>query len=245
MELFNRVYAGFGGFTPRTPAYWLWCCLNRPDVEPDGIVIVNDGKKIIGYGVVGNSGAIWELCYDPAYNGKETVSTILQWSLNYVKSVGGDSITLNAPRNDSLIRDVCSRFEFAETNPPCMFLSVLDFPKLFHEILNRKKDELTDFDDEFLIKVKNSSSWYGANVIVKIRDGKVFVEEGTNADPRIVLEADVPTIFSCILGTKGLLRAFIGLKLRVKPFWKSLKILKLFSLLRIRDPWFSPGADFG
>jgi hypothetical protein len=243
--LFNRVYAGFGGFTPRTSAYWRWCCLNRPDVEPEGIVTVNDGKKVIGYGVVGKSGAIWELCYDPAYDGKEIVSKILEWSLNYVESVGGDSITLNAPRNDSLLRDVCLRFEFAETNPPCMFVSLLDFPNFFRELLNWKKNDLIDFDDELLIKLKDSASWYGGNITVKIRNGDVFVEEGINAESGIVLEADVPTILSCILGTKGLLRAFIGLKLRVKPFWKSLKILKLFSLLRIRDPWFSPGADFG
>lgn len=245
VQLFNRVYEDFAGFVPRTSEYWRWCCLSRPDVEAEGIVIVVDGRKIIGYGVVGKTGNIWELCYDPAYNGEEIVSTILEWAVNYVKSVEGDSITLNASLNDHLLRDVCLRFGFAETRPPSMFLSVLDFPQFIHEILNLKKEKLRKYDEELLIKVRDSPSWYGGNITIKIRNGNVSVEGEINNDPVVVVEADVPTIVSCILGTTGILKAFFGLKLRVKPFWKSVKILKLFSLLRIKDPWFSPGADFG
>lgn len=245
VQLFNRVYEGFAGFVPRTLEYWRWCCLNRPDVEDEGIVIVNDGKKIIGYGVVGKTGNIWELCYDSAYKGEEIVSTILEWAVNYLESTGGDSIILNASLDDHLLRDMCLRFGFAETNPPFMFLSVLDFPEFIREVLSWKREKLREYDEELLIKVRNSPLWYGGNITVKIRNGDISVEGGTNGDPGVVVEADVPTIVSCILGTRGLLKAFLGLKLRIRPFWKSLKILKLFSLLRIKDPWFSPGADFG
>jgi len=28
VRLFDRVYAGYGGFTLKTPEYWRWCCLN-------------------------------------------------------------------------------------------------------------------------------------------------------------------------------------------------------------------------
>ena len=245
VQLFNRVYEDFAGFVPRTPEYWRWCCLSRPDVEAEGIVIVNDGRKIIGYGVVGKTGNIWELCYDPAYDGEEIVSTILEWAVKYVESAGGDSITLNAPANDQLLRDVCLRFGFAETYPPFMFLSVLDFPQFIYEILNLKKEKLSEYDEELLIKVRNSLSWYGGNITVKIRNGDVSVEEGINNESGVVVEADVPTIVSCILGTKGLLKTFLGSKLKVRPYWKYLKVLKFFSLIRIRDPWFSPGSDFG
>lgn len=245
VQLFNRVYEDFAGYVPRTLEYWRWCCLSRPDVETEGIVIVNDGRKIIGYGVVGKTGNIWELCYDSAYDGEKIVSMILEWAVNYVESAGGDSIVLNAPAKDHLLRDVCLRSGFAETHPPSMFLSVLDFPKFIREILDWKREKLRGYDEELLIKVRNSSSWYGGNITVKIRNGDVSVEEGVNDEPGVVVEADVPTIVSCILGTRGLLKAFFGLKLRVRPFWKFLKILKLFSLLRIKDPWFSPGADFG
>jgi len=69
--------------------------------------------------------------------------------------------------------------------------------------------------------------------------------EGATDEPGAVVEADGPTIVSCLLGTRGLWKAFLCLQLRVKPFWKSFKILKLFSLLKIKDPWFSPRADFG
>lgn len=245
VQLFNRIYEDFAGFVPRTPEYWRWCCLSRPDVKAEGIVIVNNGRKIVGYGVVGKTGNVWELCYDANYNGEEIVSTILEWIINYVESAEGDSITLNAPLHDPLLREVCLRFGFAETHPSFMFLSVLDFPQFIHEILNLKKEKLKEYKEELLIKVRNSPSWYGGDVTIEISNGIISVKEGTNNAAKIVIEADVPTIVSCILGTRGFLKAFFSFKLKVKPLWKVVKILKLFSMLRIKNPWFSPRADFG
>lgn len=246
VRLFNEAYGGFAGFVPRTPKYWRWCCLNRPDVEPKGIGIVNDRTKIIGYGVIGKSGNIWELCYDSKYDGKEVVSTILKYAINYVEKAGGDSVTLNAPASDQLIRDICVRFGFMEVFPPALFISVLDFPSLIREVLDSKREKLREFDEEFLIKLRNPPSWYGGNISVRIGNGKVSIrdveEEVTTG---VVIETDVQTITSCILGTIPLFKVFLGSKLRVRPRWKYLKVLNFLSLIRIEDRWVTPAGDIG
>ena len=244
-EIFNRVYQQYAGFVPRTAEYWRWSCINRPDVEAEGILIVIDKGKIIGYAVVAKSGNIWELCYDPAYDGKAVISTILEWSTEYVENAGGDSVVFNAPMDDHLLREVCSEFGFAEKPPPCLFLNVLDFPQFIHEILRLKQEKLKDYNEELLIKIKNSHGFYDKKISIKIENGTITVNKKTDDSSCVIIESDVSTIVSCILGTRGLLKAFFGSNIKVKPFWKTFKILKLFSLLKIKDPWFSPGTDYG
>ncbi|TET62287.1 hypothetical protein E3J49_08460, partial [Candidatus Bathyarchaeota archaeon] len=61
VQLFDRIYSDYGGFTLKTPEYWRWCCLKRPDVEKEGVFVVEDGdENVVGYAVVGGSGNIWE-----------------------------------------------------------------------------------------------------------------------------------------------------------------------------------------
>jgi hypothetical protein len=244
-KLFNRVYKKYAGFVPRTPEYWRWSCINRPDVEAEGIVIVNNGEETIGYAVVAKSGNIWEFCYDPEYEGKAVISTILEWSTEYVTDAGGDSVVFNAPTDDQLLREVCLEFGFAEKPPPCLFLNVLDFPQFIHEILSLKQEKLKEYDEELLIKIKKSHGFYDKEISIKIEKGAITVNRKTNNNSCVIIESDVSTIVSCILGTQGLLQAFLGSKIKVKPFWKTIKILKIFSLLKIKDPWFSPGTDYG
>ena len=244
-QLFNRVYQNYAGFVPRTAEYWRWSCINRPDVETEGILVVTDGEKIIGYAVVAKTGNIWEFCYDPAYDGKTIISTILEWSTEYVEAAGGDSIVFNAPTDDQLLREVCSKFGFAEKPPPCLFLNVLDFPQFIHELVGLKQEKLGKYTEELLFKVKNSHGFYDKEISIKIENGAITVNQKTDKKSCVIIESDVSTIVSCILGTQGLLKAFLYSKIKVKPFWKIFKILRLFSLLKIKDPWFSPGTDYG
>ena len=246
VQLFNCIHKNYAGFVPRTSDYWRWSCLKRPDVESEGILVVNDGEKIIGYAVVGKTGNIWEFCYDPAYDGNAIVAIILEWSANYVENAGGDCVVFNAPSNDQLLREVCVNLGFAEKSPPCMFLNVLDFPQFIFEILNSKRDKLVKYDEDILFKAVKPLPWYDGKSLIEIRNGMVSVNQKTDDNkPSVIIEADVSTIVSCILGTQGLLKSFFYFRIRVKPFWKSFKILKLLSLMVLKNAWFSPGADYG
>jgi len=243
-HLFNRIYKDFAGFVPRTPEYWVWCCLNRPDVNEESVVIVNNGEKIVGYAVVGKSGNVWELCYDPMYNGKTIVSKLLNWALDYLRKVGSDSVVLDAPVKDNVVREICQELDFVETTPAPMFVSVMDFPNLICEILRSRK-EMLDINGVFRFRLKDCPSWCKDSFCIHVGENEASVKEEVVDNPEIVIDADMSTLFSCILGTENLFKAIITSKVHLHPFWKIRKFLKLFSLLRIKHPWFKPRADFG
>jgi hypothetical protein len=244
VDLFNRVYKDFAGFVPRTPEYWVWCCLSRPDVNEESVVIANNGEKTVGYAVVGKSGNVWELCYDPDYNGKMIVSKLLNWILDHLESIESDSVVLNAPVKDKVVREVCQELDFAETPPEFMFVSVFDLPSLICEILRNKK-EMLNTEGIFWFRLKGCPSWYNDNFCIQIQKNEVSVREKIIDKPELVVDADMPTLVSCILGNENILKAIITSKVHLSPFWKIRKFLKLFSLLRIKSPWFTPKADGG
>lgn len=244
VHLFNRVYEDFAGFVPRTPEYWVWCCLSRPDVNEESIVIVNKEEKIVGYAVVGKSGNIWELCYDPMYDGEVVVSKLLNWALDYLRNVGSDFVMLNAPVKDEVVRKVCQELDFAETPPSFMFVSVLDFSRLICEILRSRK-EMLDICGVFWFRLKNCPSWGNDSFCIQVRKDDVSVMEEVVNNPEMVIDADMSTLISCIFGTENIWNALVTSKVRFRPFWKIRKFLKLFSLLQVKSPWFMPRADGG
>jgi len=243
-QLFNRIYVNFAGFVPRTPQYWVWCCLMRPDVNKESVVIVNKEKDIVGYAVVGESGNIWELCYDPQYNGKIIVSKLLNWAIKYLEKVRSDYIVLDAPIKDDVVREVCQELNLTETTPSSMFVSILDFPKLICAILVNKK-EMLDIDGLFWFRLKGCPSWCNNSFGINIRAKKVSVIEKIVDRPEILIDTDIFTLTSYIFGTENILKVIITSKMRFHPFWKIRKFLNLFSLLRIKHSWFRPRADLG
>lgn len=243
-NLFNAANRNFAGYVPRTPEYWVWCCLNRPDVNEKSVVIVNKGNKVVGYAVVGKSGDIWELCYDSLYDGKAIVSMLLSWALDYARSVGSDSVTLNAFEKDDVIRTICRKLGFAETPPELVYFSVLDLPSLICEIF-RTRDMKPNIDGTFWFKLNNCPSWCDDSFGVKLKKDEASLFEEVADCPEVVIEADMTTLVACIFGTESILRAILASKVRFRPFWKALKFMKFFSVLRIRSPWVLPRADIG
>lgn len=89
VRLFNKQYENYGGFVKRTVEYLFWSCMERPDVEKEGVLVVVDGNDtVVGYAVVGKSGNMWEFSYDPERNGEEIVSLLFESSKQYLRKNG-------------------------------------------------------------------------------------------------------------------------------------------------------------
>ena len=242
--LFNEVYKSYAGFVPRTLEYWRWSCLDRPDVEKEGIVIVAYREKIVAYAVVGKTGNIWELCFDHAHKEKALASLILENAVEYLIRVGADSVTLNLPSEDTAVREACEKLGFSEVPPDAMFLSVLDFEQLLRLLSCAKKEKLMDFDEDFLIKFKDAPFWISPCVAIKIQNGRTKIEDG-NTPHKVLIETDTTTLTSILFGTAKPLWALLRLRLRISPLRKFRSVLKWLSLLRLDDPWFFPKSDSG
>lgn len=237
----------YGGYTKKTPECWRWSCLERPDVERNGIMVAidNNSKEIVGYVVAGKSGYVWELSCDPQCNGEQVVSLLLDEATTYIEAAGGSSVNFNAPQKDVFIRRVCKKHGFVASEPPKMFLSVLNFQSLFSSLAENKTNELTKkYSESLLIKIRDAPSWVDDAIFMKINRLGVVVANEAQAHT-IQLQTDYITLFSMLFGKRSSLNAFIHVKLKIKPWSKILTALKLINDLRVKADWFYPLSDYG
>lgn len=242
VSLFNIEHKNLAGFVPRTVEYWRWCCLDRPDVDEKGILILEKGNAIVGYAVVGKSGNIWEFCYDSSRDAKTIVSKLLAWSVNYSRNVGSNSVALNAYIKDSLMREVCRDMDFSESPSEPVFMSVLDLPKLMCEIL-QERDKNLYFANVLWFDLKNCPPWCVSSFGLRFAENRVEVLEEPVSASRTTIVTEMSTLVSLIFGKEHLLRSLATLKICFHPFWRILEVKKLLSLLQIKTPWFLPRAD--
>jgi ribosomal protein S18 acetylase RimI-like enzyme len=246
VRLFNGMCEGYGGFTLRTAEHWRWCCLKRPDVKKEGVfVVVDEDENVVGYAVVGSSGSIWELCYNPGRDGEEIVSLLLDEAERYLKEVGAVSVTFNAPREDRAFSNVGRVHGFAVLPSRKMFLSVLNLGELISEIVKNRKEELTGkFDEVVLVKLKDAPFWINDRVFIQISRAGVKVDH-ESLPSTIIVETDVISLSSLLFGILSPVQLLMRLKLKVKPFWKIPTLLRLLSSLQVKAPWFFPLSDYG
>jgi hypothetical protein len=243
VNLFNKQFSNLAGFVPRTVEYWTWSCLKRPDVDEKGILVVKNGEETLGYIVVGKSGSIWELCYDPHYTGKATVSMLLNWALDYCRSNGCDSVALNAYIRDNLIKEVCQELNFAQSLPDPMFLSVLDLPELICNILRAKGLNLND-ETVFWFNLHNCPSWCLKSFGIKVEKNDVNILKDS-VDSKISIDIEMDTFVDLLFANASITKSIITSKIRFNPFWQILKVENLLSNLQVKTPWFIPRADMG
>lgn len=248
ISLFNRIYRNFIGFVPRTIEYWKWCVLSRPNLEEKGIVIVTNGDKIVGYAAVDKLGNILEFCCDLVPKRRKVVEMLLGWCVEYTQRHGGNAISLNAPAQDDVVRQVCQELGFGELpfefSVGALFLRTTNFPQLLREIVNQKRKIIEGVNETILINLRKVPQWCDDHVKMQIREGRITFLKEIAERPSITIDADVSTISSTIFGSNGkLLGMILKGRLKIRPFWKIPRAVKIFSWLQIRRPWYLPIAD--
>ena len=250
VSLFNKIYENFIGFVPRTTEYWKWCVLSRPNLEEKGIVVVTNGDKIVGYAAVDKLGNILEFCCDLVPERREVVEMLLCWCVEYTQRHGGNAVSLNAPAQDEVVRQVCRELGFGELpfefSVGALFLRAADFPQLLREIANQKKKIIEAVNETILISLRKVPQWCDDHVTMQVREGRItFLKEAAER-PSISIDGDVSTFSSAIFGSRGkLLGLILKGRLKIRPFWKIPMAVKIFSWLQIRSPWYLPRADLG
>jgi hypothetical protein len=240
--LFNRVYKGYGGFALRTIEYWRWCCLERPDVERDGIFLAFDNKRLCGYLVAGSSGNIWEFCVAD----DEVARVLLAEALSYLEKVGVSSVNVNIPQDSSVARTL-GEAGFGEVPAETMFMTALNPQVLVSTLVASRKEELINkkINDEFGVRLRDAPCGVETEFSVKIRGETVEVGEGLPSEPSVVIALGFMDFLSVLFGFSNAGRLFLVGKMRVRPLWKLGVVLRFLSAFRFRRSWFFPLSDFG
>ena len=246
VNLFEKAYKNYGGYTLKTPEYWRWCCLARPDVEKESIFLVSNqnSNKLVGYAVVGKSGTVWELVYDPETDCKEIVTLLLEQATEYLTNIGAPSVNFTAPQEEPIMKLVCKELGFTASLPPKMFLSVLSLENLFSTLAANKKKELMTFNESILIRVVAAPQWINSSVMLRLTPQGVEVEDNHN-ESSIQLQVDYFTLVSLLFGNISPFNAFIHSKLKVKPLHKIITTLKIFACMQIKATWTFQMSEYG
>jgi len=246
VNLFEKAYKNYGGYTLKTPEYWRWCCLQRPDVDNESVFLVStqNNKKLVGYAVVGKSGTIWEISYDPESDGKKIVTLLLEQATAYLEKMGASSINFTAPQNELVMKLLCKQLGFTAGLPPKMFLSVLSLENLFSILANNKPKELAAFNELVLIRVPAAPQWINNSVVLKLVPESITVENECR-EPTIQLQVDYFTLVSLLFGDISPLNALLHSKLKVKPLRKIFTTIKILTYLQIKSQWSFPMSEYG
>jgi putative sterol carrier protein len=245
VALFNEAHDKYAGFVPRTENYWCWCCLDRPDVTREGIIVLEEekGEKIVGYTVVGKSGNVWELCVDPSVDRKYVVSVLFENAISYLRKVNADQMILNVPSDDLVMQEACAQLDFFELPPDQMFVGVTDFEALIGALAKNMKERLGDFKETVTFRLLNARSWINPVFSVKIDDGVQVFENAVPSGFSIEVDSDV--LAAILLGNVNPFAMVLKGKLKVSPFWKFRKAMSLLNALQMHNSWFYSLADYG
>jgi hypothetical protein len=239
--LFNEVYGAYGGFVPRTVEYWRWCCLERPDVESEGVLLAFDGERLCGYVVAGSSGNVWEFCAAD----DEAARALLDEALKYLEGTGVSSVNVNIPRDISAARALVEA-GFGEIPAEQMFVTTLAPSTLVSAlIMSRREEFVGKFDDEFHVRLHDAPHGCASEFSVKIRGETVEVVDGFSSESSVVVELGFMDFLSVLFEGSSAGRLLLAGKMRVKPFRKLGAALRFLSAVRLRGSWFFPLSDFG
>jgi len=246
LPLFDQYFGHYAGFVPRTLQEWLWFCKLNPFIGPEGILMVCKGKEIVGYAAIGmmsqgNGFQIYELCYNPSYDGELIVSNLLRRIEQFVNEKGGSYVNFYPPSDDALVKKVCDELGFIQyPHEEVVIAIILDIVKLVEHIIEGKGRDWRLGDETFFIRLKDVPLPHN---IISIRwsDGKFsFSNRAVTDEPGVLVDTDFPTLSRLILGGESIPNAVLKSKLAIRPFWKIRKGIGLISLLCLRDPWYIP-----
>ncbi len=242
VELFNRIYGRYGGFVPRTVEYWRWCCLERPDVERDGVFLVFENEKICGYLVAGSSGNIWEFCV--AEDNEEATGALLGEAVSYLEKIGVSSVNVNVPSDATFVKGL-RKAGFGKVPSAKMFVTTLSPAALVQTLATPRKEDLEEkFDEEFGVRLRDVPYGVSKEFFMKIHDASVKIAEGFPANPSVTIELGFADFLSILFGDSSASRLFLTGKMKVKPLRKLGAVLALLSMIRLKGSWFFPLSDF-
>jgi hypothetical protein len=241
VKLFNDEYAAYGGFVPRTEAYWRWCCLDRPGVEEEGVLLACDGEtgELWGYAVAGLSGNVWEFC--AAGDRERVASFLLREVVKYLDGAGVSSVNVNLP-NDTELAGVFEQEGFARVPVDSMFVSTLSPAELLSTLVVGKR---MPFDESIGFELDDTPFGVEKRVSVRIRQGETRVEGGLSELPSIVVRMSFASFLSVLFGVSGAYRHLLTRRMRVRPFWKFGRVVSFLNVARLCVSWFWPLGDWG
>lgn len=248
-QKFNELSAALGGFVPRSPSLWLEIYGDREA----HLLLAKEGSNVLGYIIVtlqcysaSRIATISELCVWE--RGPEVAKILIDTAELYAIKMSAYAFVSWENNDDTINEVLCSSgfFSFGRS----VFSVGVTSPEFFGIVLAQGQKMHRSSSDEYCKEIsvdlsKKKFPSYSGNFVVKINsDGCVSVIERASRNPYALIHTDVVTFSEIILGIYNPVTALVLGKLAVKPFWKSLEVIRMLRHLSKRVKWYIPLGDF-
>lgn len=252
VDLANRAYGSFGGHVVRDVEGWRWSILDRPGVDPDDILILeNDSGATEGYAVLGPDGVVLELCLEPGLAGPARAAAagrLVAALEERCQSRDLELITFELPISDEEVRRFLVGEGYRVEQTQSLTVNLVDLPAFLREILTRHRASLPpDWRADYVLDVAPGTypSHRRTRLLVRI-GSEVEVEEvgaEVTSPTAILIATDLSTITEIVFGRSSFKEALEAGRIQVPSGSSEPSAETLFELIAIRSPWYTPPAD--
>jgi len=248
VELWNRAFAGYGGYVPRTVLHWRWCILERPGLSPEDILVATQGDKAIGYGVLGPKGNVLEIAVDPPRPKalrRRLVGAICEALEARARVRGDEAIDFMVPSTDPVICQALKERGYREEAGDFLNMTIVNPVALIRRVLEHRRDRFPPgWTPTFHLSLTPGHYRFSPYPEIAVAIGNPPLVEGqapARADYHI--RTDLSVLTDLIFNRVTLAGASGSGALVVEPASGLDQVGTLMDLVALKLPWYSPYAD--
>jgi hypothetical protein len=251
LPLWNRVYAGYGGFVARTAEHWRWSVRQLRGVADADILIGEAAGIVRSYGALAADGTVVEFAVDTQLkprDRKRACVQLIEGLEHRARAKGCASIDFAAPASDALVDAALRGAGFIEERGIFFSLCVLNPALLIGRILAHPAHRLPT---EWTARVRldlpagNSPIAPQSQVLLEIARGQATACDVTHGAAQPVdwaCRLDYGTLTELVFGRITFEEARAAQRLAIDD-GNIKNAARLFAALRLNAPWYTPLSD--
>jgi len=248
IELWNRAYRSWGGYVTRTAAYWTWCILERPGVEPEDVLVLEDQGCIKAYGVLGPKGGVLELAVDPDDPPRRRLvlaNALIEVLEQRSRARGDEAIKFQVPGLDRVLCRALKRRGYHSLPYESLQWVLVDLAGTLSKLLTHRAHEIpAGWSPNFRIAFERGYYHFAPHRTLRVEIGPppcVDVDGAPTCD--VTVSMDLSTFTELFFGMRPFRDVLARGGVRVEPASAAGDAEKLVALLSLRQPWYTPLSD--
>lgn len=248
-ELWNMANEGHAGWVHRSPDYWYWLLVQRPDIGPDSLMVCEaDLGEAVGYAALAASGAVVELVVTPTVpeSARYRVATELLDALELrAHNASIEELDILVPRTDTAVCRAATSRGYRDRPMGNLQLSVVDAAALLRLVLATR--EPRDAGTATRLRLDLDA---GQSRTAPVR--QLWIDLGTewtvmtvpcSWEPDAIVATDMTTLSRLALGDVSVESALSEGLVDVSPHTARQTAAHFLALVAPRQPWFIPRSD--
>ena len=233
-RIFEKCYSSHAGYVRRTPKFWEWFNLLRPEVSKECVLVATVDGTIVGCLTLGSDGEILDPCYDPDFDGNYILGSLLESAESIARDQGLERITANVPSDDPQMTTACKGLNMRRRELDRTFsISISDYRRFLLALLERSNPP----KGSYLLILQFANGKTGKYLLVISDDGISVEGEGP---AQIRIRVTEGTLNGLVFKGSIPLGNWFARRITFYPPWRARKVLELLRSLSLGSKWFVP-----